>query len=347
MARNHPGSNGQPRIVASYDYTDETGAPLFRVDRYEPGFDGECKTFRQRRPDGKGGWVKGLGDVRRVLYRLHELAADTAGRPVFQCEGEKDADKLAGQGLLATTNPMGAGKAKWRPEYSESLRGRHVIILADNDEVGREHAKAVANALAGIAASVAILELPNLPPKGDVSDWLAAGGTKDMLLKLSLECPKWEKQGRRPGSNRRAKAAPPAGSAGDRPPITITVDEHIVNAQAVAALAGDDTVYQRGGTLVHVVRDASPAAKGIRRPFAPRIETLPPPLLRERLAANAQWMTVQETQHGEVEKPARPPAWCVAAVHARANWPGIRHLEAVVDYPVLRPDGTYLEPPRL
>ena len=116
-----------------------------------------------------------------------------------------------------------------------------------------------------------------------------------------------------------------------------------VDRQAdAAALARDDAIYQRGGMLIRVVRDVSPAAKGIRRPFAPRIETLPPALLRERLAANALWITIHETKEGAVEKPARPPAWCVAAVHARADWLGIRHLEAVVVYPVLRPDGTIL-----
>src|SRR5262249_22130913 len=112
-----------------------------------------------------------------------------------------------------------------------------------------------------------------------------------------------------------------------------------------AALERDDAIYQRGGMLVRVVRDVSPAAKGIRRPFAPRIEPLPPPLLRERLAANARWITIQESKEGVVEKPAPPPAWCVAAVHARADWPGIRHLESIVDYPVLRPDGTILSQP--
>jgi hypothetical protein len=131
----------------------------------------------------------------------------------------------------------------------------------------------------------------------------------------------------------------------DRPSITITTEEHEVNAEAVGALARDPDVYQRGGLLVRVVRDVSPATKGIRRPFAPRIETLPPPLLRERLAANAQWVSVRETKDGPVEQAARPPGWCVSAVHARAGWPGIRHLEAVVDYPVLRPDGTILSEP--
>jgi hypothetical protein len=135
------------------------------------------------------------------------------------------------------------------------------------------------------------------------------------------------------------------GDNGSRPTITITTEEHEVNAEAAQALSADPSVYQRAGLLVRVVRDASPAAKGIRRPFAPRIETLPPPLLRERLTANARWVALHESKDGTAEKPARPPGWCVAAVHARGEWPDIRHLEAVVDYPVLRPDGTILNQP--
>jgi hypothetical protein len=131
----------------------------------------------------------------------------------------------------------------------------------------------------------------------------------------------------------------------ERPQITITTEEHEVNAQAVEALQRDPDVYQRGGQLVRIVRDASPAAHGIRRPYAPRIDAFPQPLLRERLAANARWVVLRETKEGTVLNPARPPAWCVAAVHGRASWPGIRHLEAVVDYPVLRPDGTILSTP--
>lgn len=102
-------------------------------------------------------------------------------------------------------------------------------------------------------------------------------------------------------------------------------------------------VFQRGGLLVRVVSDNSPAAKGgIRRPFAPRIETLPPALLRERLAANAEWKSLREKEGDLIETPTHPPTWCVSGVHARGNWPGVRHLEAVVEYPVLRPDGSVL-----
>ncbi len=35
-----------------------------------------------------------------------------------------------------------------------------------------------------VAASIDVLELPDLPEKGDVSDWIAAGGTADQLRAL-------------------------------------------------------------------------------------------------------------------------------------------------------------------
>jgi hypothetical protein len=61
------------------------------------------------------------------------------------------------------------------------------------------------------------------------------------------------------------------------------------------------------------------------------------------MAATATWIIVGTDRNGNVtETPAHPPAWCVSAVYARGEWPGVRHLEAVVEYPVLRPDGTLL-----
>lgn len=131
----------------------------------------------------------------------------------------------------------------------------------------------------------------------------------------------------------------------DRPEIVITTEEHEVNDQAVAALTRDPAIYQRGGQLVRIVRDTSPAAKGIRRPLSPRIDAVPQPLVRERLAENARWIKITRQGDGVVLEPGRPPAWCVSAVHARGEWRDIRHLEALVDYPVLRHDGTLLSLP--
>src|SRR5262249_5774669 len=151
--------------------------------------------------------------------------------------------------------------------------------------------------------SIKVVNLPDLPVKGDVSDWIAAGGTAEQLLEIVTATPPWT-----PAEEGEAGSEEPGSDAECRPTITITTDEHLVNDQAVSALARDQSIFRRGGLLVRMVRDASPAAKGIRRPFAPRIEPLPPPLLRERLAANALWTTVQESKESSVEKPARPPA---------------------------------------
>ncbi|MHB1095570.1 MAG: YfjI family protein [Gemmatimonadaceae bacterium] len=166
-------SPANPRTVAEYAYHDEHGAHLFDVVRLDP------KGFRQRAASGK--WS--MDGVRRVPYRLAPLLkAVKAGRMVFIVEGEKDADALIGRGLVATTNPGGAGK--WRAEYNTHLAGARVVILPDNDDVGREHGYDVARQLVGVASEVRIVALPDVPAKGDVSDWLGAGGTVDTLKKL-------------------------------------------------------------------------------------------------------------------------------------------------------------------
>jgi hypothetical protein len=176
---------GGRKIVATYDYVDEAGCFLFQTVRYDP------KDFKQRRRDGKGGWVWSLAGVARVLYRLPELLAADTPDTVFIPEGEKDVENLRALGLVATTNPMGANN-KWRCEYNEALRGRPVVILPDNDDPGREHALDVARNLAGVAASVKLLELPGLPFGGDVSDWLVAGGTAAELVRLAEAADPWQ-----------------------------------------------------------------------------------------------------------------------------------------------------------
>jgi len=169
-------SDASRRVVARYDYRDETGKLLYQVERYYP------KSFRQRRPDGLGGWVYNLDGVRRVPYRLPELRSANGEQAVFLVEGEKDADNLTKMGLVATTNPGGAGK--WRDEYTRCLAGRDVVIVTDNDETGRRHGLRVATSLLDVARSVRIIDLSDLPPKADITDWIQAGGTKKQLLAL-------------------------------------------------------------------------------------------------------------------------------------------------------------------
>lgn len=167
--------------VGLYNYQDEAGALVLQVLRFEP------KTFRQRRPEGSG-WNWGVKGVRKLPYRLPELLAAPADAPVFIVEGEKDADALAALGLVATCNAGGAGK--WGAEHAQFLAGRAVVVLPDKDEAGANHAAVVRRSLRNIAQRVAVVDLPDLPDKGDVSDWLAAGGTAQALLDLAQQATK-------------------------------------------------------------------------------------------------------------------------------------------------------------
>jgi hypothetical protein len=164
------------RQVCAYDYPDADGVLLFQVVRLDP------KGFSQRRPDDAGGWVYSLKGVERVPYRLPQLIeAVAARRTVYIVEGEKSADRLAALGLDATCSPGGANK--WRPSYTPFFVGADVVILPDNDQPGRDHAQQVAEALHEVA-SVRIVALPDLPPKGDVCDWLDAGHTAEELSNI-------------------------------------------------------------------------------------------------------------------------------------------------------------------
>lgn len=139
------------KTVATYDYTDETGALLSQVVRFEP------KDFRQRRPDGQGGWVWNLDGVRRVLYRLPELLQ---AQTVLVVEGEKDVETARTLQFVATCNAGGAGK--WQDEYSQFLVGKDVVVIPDADEAGRRHAQQVLTSLTGKAQSLKALELPGV-----------------------------------------------------------------------------------------------------------------------------------------------------------------------------------------
>jgi 5S rRNA maturation endonuclease (ribonuclease M5) len=172
------------RVTATYDYRDENGNLIYQVQRWAP------KEFRQRRPDGKDGWINNIDGVVRLPYRLPRMLA-SAEKPVFIVEGEKDADRLTQAGLVATTNSGGASASRSWSSMAQWFKDRRVVILPDNDEAGRRHASAIAEALRDIAKSIKIVRLPNLPAKGDVSDWLEAGRTIKELRQLAHATREW------------------------------------------------------------------------------------------------------------------------------------------------------------
>jgi putative DNA primase/helicase len=200
--------------VDTYLYTDEAGVPISRVrrglDHFEDG--STRKTFAQwlyakgvpdpsPLPSGyrrDRDWVTGPGvleGMRRVLFNLPGIVANPSGT-VFVVEGEKDARTLAGLGLLATTKPEGVVKTadgrdadRWRPVFTDTLRGRQVVILPDNDEPGHRHAGIVASWLHGVCPNLRIVILPGLLPGGDVTDWVMAGGTLEELERIVKATP--------------------------------------------------------------------------------------------------------------------------------------------------------------
>lgn len=157
----------EPHIVARYSYLDEDGSVLYEVERWEP------KDFRCR----PGLPLRG----ERRLYHSEWLnSARANARTVYIVEGEKDADTLAEHGEIALCGVGGAGS--WLPHYADQLIGLSVVVIADADEPGRDHARAIVSTLDGKAKAVALYE----PSFGkDVSDQLDAGYGLDTLIALS------------------------------------------------------------------------------------------------------------------------------------------------------------------
>lgn len=191
---------GKRVIEASYDYRDERGSVVFQVVRcifqmpdgsFVKSKDGKRKkAIFQRQPDGAGGWVNNLKGVSVIPYRLAELRdAIAEDRTVYVVEGEKKVDALWAIGVPATCNPMGAGK--WPEHFRDYFAGARIVVLPDNDEAGFKHADQVGANLDPVAASNMVLELPELPPKGDVIDWLQEGGTADELAELGGAARAW------------------------------------------------------------------------------------------------------------------------------------------------------------
>jgi 5S rRNA maturation endonuclease (ribonuclease M5) len=158
------------KLVAEYNYLDADGNLAFQKRRFvdESG----RKTFRQRRPDGEGGWINHLGDMPKILYNLpNVIKAREAKEEIWVVEGEKDADTLIEMGVVATTMPNGAGG--WLDIHSEVLAGATVLVVADNDEAGRKHAAHVLSELQKVGCDVQAY----CPPRcKDITDFINDGG---------------------------------------------------------------------------------------------------------------------------------------------------------------------------
>jgi len=327
----------QLREVATYDYTDAHGEFLFQVVRYEP------KTFRQRRRvvkmDGTSAgisWEYNIKGISRVLYRLPKVAA---AEQVLVVEGEKDVENLEGLGFVATCNPGGACNhaGKWLKNYTGSLDGKRVVILPDNDTPGQKHAEIVVQA---IRHRVRELRIVQVPIGKDASDWIADGATRETIDQAIAQAPVIASQD---VSNDGSGPNPPPGSAqastspnlpqiqvNDRPFRTICQD-------GFDALGSSNTPPQLFVRASHI---ACIEATELGRPF---IADFDETKLRHYLAQAADFY---ELSARGVRKEVPPPLDVARNIQARnpASW-RFPILEAVVEAPTLRPDGTVLAQP--
>lgn len=167
--------DGGKRVKATYAYYDTEGTLVFEVVRYEP------KGFRQRQPNGSGGWIWNLNGIDKLpLYHAPQVAAAiAAGKPVWIVEGEKDAEALQWEVDGATTTNSG-GAGSWKPEHTAALAGANEVhIVRDADEKGLQHARTVAKALTAPGRRIVVHQ----PAQGhkDVAEHLGAGRTADDL----------------------------------------------------------------------------------------------------------------------------------------------------------------------
>jgi hypothetical protein len=231
----HSHGNSGPKqggLVGSWIYAHPNQPNYLKVDKHIAA-NGE-RHFYQHHWDGRR-WiygVKGSYAEQKIPYRLPELIAAPAEEAVWICEGEKDAYNVAALGLVATTNPGGA--KQFQSELGQWFAGKQLAyVLEDNDAAGREHTGKILAVLAGVVPNIAVVAFPELPEKGDVSDWLGIGGNKQLLIARA-------EQALKQSSGRRAYVATDLSSVKPRA-IRWLWHKHLARG-ALELLAGAPTV---------------------------------------------------------------------------------------------------------
>lgn len=126
------------------------------------------------------------------FYHLHNLANTKNGDTVYLVGGEKSADALAIRGSISVSAPDGADPQKFPSEVVPYFTMLNVIIIQNNDDVGKLFALAEASLIHPVAASVKIIDLSeiweSMPEHANISDYLQLYGDAGFeQVKLLIE----------------------------------------------------------------------------------------------------------------------------------------------------------------
>ena len=171
------------RIEAIYDYVYFNGSYSFTKIRLEGKKILYGVLQNERFIYGLQG--KHRSELKSLYFNPREVQkAISESNPIFYVEGEKDVDTLKSKGYVAIT---AGGVNDWQADFAQLFMGADVFVLADNDEPGKNLANRIQADLQGIAKSVKIIiPMPDIP-KADISDYFAAGHSKEEFEQLLKE----------------------------------------------------------------------------------------------------------------------------------------------------------------
>ncbi|QEF99753.1 hypothetical protein Mal15_38190 [Stieleria maiorica] len=319
--------------------------PVARVPVYNES--GEIHSHFDLTPTDKGFFKRGDGS--QGLFLPGRLPK--AGETWHLVEGVKDAAALVGLGFDA----CGLPSSFMAPKYARLFQGVHVVTVADLDQPGQNGAQRTGGNLAGVAASVKVARLPGeiVASKGeDVRDVIRRHGEQAVRDAIAAATEWQPRDGEIFGKDSRPEEI-----------LTLRYAWHVDRVIGHLGQLGWKSpwlpeakretrkLYQRGGVLVDVVTEskADATAKGGQVKIAqgtPRLRVLPTSQLSLRIADACQ-LIVEKEKDGDIEKQAvPPPKWLIDGIHTAGDYGGyVRHLEAIVTAPTIRPDGSVLQKP--
>ena len=344
---------GRPPHHRVWKYLDSTGKHVASVIRWN-AHGALGKAIRPVAFTGRGWQLCSLPRL-RPLYALPELLTQRDS-PVWIVEGEPAADAARGVGLLATT-AMGGAEAANAADWSP-LAGRQVVISPDNDDAGERYVEGALRNLAKLSPrpTVCVVRLPDLPPKGDFADYVAARTSTspeqiradvealaDAADKIDLDTPADEPSETSP--EHPAEQSTPDDDDSDqdqRPRVVLGTDEATVVDEMVTVLRCDPNLFQRDGRLVSVTHADATHDAVQRDEGSPTIRELCIAAMRDRIT---RYIRVVRCNSNGKEVSAHVPQWAPAAMLARGEWPGIRRLVGISTTPIVRLDGNVMQTP--